>query len=82
MGDVKVKINKKGLDDLLKSSGVQDDLEKRVKRIADAAGEGFEAEVTVGQHRARGAVWTATNRAKRGEAKDRRLTRALDAGRG
>ncbi len=79
--DVKVKLNPAGVKDLLRSSEVQGDVQRRVDRIAAAAGEGMKSGVTVGPVRARGGVWTATNRAKRGEAKDRRLTRALDAGR-
>lgn len=79
--DVTVKLNPAGVKDLLRSSEVQGDVQRRVDRIAAAAGEGMKSDVTVGAGRARGAVWTATTRAKRGEAKDRRLTRALDAGR-
>lgn len=82
MGDVTVKLNRAGIEELLRSSGVAGDLEARAERIAAAAGEGFDHEVEIGPSRARAAVWTATRAARRAEASDRALTSAVDAGRG
>lgn len=70
-----------GVDDLLKSPEVLADLRRRANAIAAAAGEGHEVDVRVGARRARASVRTATFDAMRAEAKDRTLTRALDAGR-
>lgn len=82
MANVRVKMNSKGARALLRSHEVQDDLRKRADRIAARAGAGFEVESGRGTNRARAAVITKTARAMRAEAKDKRLTRALDAGRG
>jgi hypothetical protein len=56
-------------------------LRKSVDRIADAAGEGFEAEVYQGRDRVRGSVRSTTFKAHKAEAEDRALTRAFDRGR-
>jgi hypothetical protein len=41
----------------------------------------METESSTGPNRARASVWTATREAMEAEAKDRALTRAIDAGR-
>lgn len=76
-----VKMNNRGLGQLLKSAEVQADLLRRARNIARKAGPGMEPSVRVGFTRARGSVITATPAARESEARDRTLTRALDAGR-
>lgn len=77
----RVRLNRKGVRQLLRSQDVLDDLERRADAIADAAGEGMEVDSEVGRSRARASVRTATSEAVRAELQDRALTRALDAGR-
>lgn len=79
---MKIDLHSEVIDALLKSEEVQQDLERRARAIADQAGPGMEVEVSVGATRARASVTTATPEAKLAEAKDRKLTAALDAGRG
>lgn len=61
------------------------ELEQALRRItgniAQAAGDGVESEVSQGRDRVRGMVWTETVAARKAEAEDRTLTRALDRGR-
>jgi hypothetical protein len=84
---VRVKLNPKGVAALLKSQGVQADVERRTNRIAAAAGgePDFEARTQVGPawplNRPIGFVTTATAAGRRAEAENRALTRAIDAGR-
>lgn len=82
---VKVKTNKREIRRLLRGegdySGVRKDLEDRGDRVAAAAGEGMEAETTVGRNRVRVSVRTATHEAVVAEATDRSLSRGLDAAR-
>lgn len=66
---------------LLRSKEVLADLQARGERIAATAGDGFAAEPFIGRTRARVTVRTATPQAMEREARDRTLTRALDAGR-
>lgn len=77
----KLKVNSRAIAAILKSPAVQRDLKQRAERIAAAAGPGMVADVEVGPNRARASVVTATQSARRREAVDRALTRALDAGR-
>lgn len=77
----KVVINRDGARAVRCAPGVLADLERRARAIAAAAGPGMVVRTSVGPNRARAAVITATLRARRGQAKDKRLTRAIDAGR-
>lgn len=81
MARMQVKLNRKGVRDLLRSPEVRKDLERRARRIAAVAGDGMEAESDIGRNRARAAVFTASREARRAEASEMALTRALDAGR-
>ena len=80
-GITKIKINSDAVAKLLRSEEVRADLEARGARIAAAAGEGVEAETLQGRDRVSVIVSTRTTEARRNEAEDRSLTRALDAGR-
>lgn len=79
----KVKLNSRGIQAIMKSAGVKADLDRRARRIAAAAGPGVEAKpAESGAERARAAVVTTTYQGRLNEARDRRLSRAIDAGRG
>jgi len=82
LGRAKVKLNGAGIARLLKSAAVQAELERRANAIAGAAGPGMKVESNPSSQRARVSVHTDTFEAKQAEATDRRLTRAIDAGRG
>lgn len=76
-----VKLNRKGVREILRSQRMADELERRANNIAASAGEGHTVDTTVGRARARSAVLTDTFDAMLSEATDRTLTRAIDAGR-
>lgn len=73
-------MNQRGIDWLLKEAA-KGDIERRTENIREEAGRGFNSETDVGRTRVRGAVWTYWTSAKIKEARDRALTRAIDAGR-
>lgn len=77
----KLELNRAGVRQLLRSPEVLADLEARAHRIADAAGAGMEVEATVGPNRVRVSVRAATFEARKAEATEGALTRAIDAGR-
>lgn len=82
MAVTKIVLNGKGFVELLQSPEVQADLKRRADAIAAAAGDGMVADlVRLTSKRSRVTVRTATPAAKRAEAVDRKLTRAIDAGR-
>lgn len=74
-------INHDAIHELLTGPEIQADLQARAERIAAAAGDGHEVEVSNGKNRARRTVRTATTEARIAEATDQTLTRAIDAGR-
>jgi hypothetical protein len=87
--EVRIEMNRAGIQAILKAPDVQDDLLRRAKLIANAAntmgsgdsGEDFVASGYFGRNRARASVITATQTGKRDESEDKILTRAIDAGR-
>ncbi|SDQ04760.1 hypothetical protein [Leucobacter chromiiresistens] len=78
---VRIKLNKKGIIRLLQSQQVADHLKERGERIADAAGPGFEATPQLNKDRAVVFVRAETTEARRAQAADNALQRAIDAGR-
>lgn len=79
---IRIDINSDGIQELLKSGPVRALLKAKADRIAAAAGPGMLASSFVGRTRARASVITDTHKARRAEATNRSLTRAIDAGRG
>lgn len=80
---VKIELNTAGVRALLKSEAVLQDLVRRGEAIASSAGGSpdFTVNASIGRNRARVHVVTETPRGRRLEARDRTLTRAIDAGR-
>lgn len=82
MGTVKVEQNSKAIEAIMRSPEVVAALKRKADAIARAAGPGFRSEVKQGtKDRARATVWAGTYEARRAQAKDRALTKAIDAGR-
>lgn len=79
--DIRVKMHPKGAIAILRDDGVLADMRRRAEAIATRAGDGMEVNTGLGRKRARAEVVTGTVDAMAAEAKDRALTRALDAGR-
>lgn len=77
----KLKLNNKGFRALRTDPGVKRDLMKRAQRVADAAGEGFEAHESPSKNRARATVGTQSYKARRKQSKENVLQRSLSAGR-
>lgn len=78
---IRVQLNRKEVRELLRSPGVQADLERRGQRIANVAGPGHEVQSRVGRNRARTTVRTTTNEAALNEQNYKTLTHAIQAGR-
>lgn len=77
----KIKWRLAGFRELRLEPGVMADLGERAERIADAAGDGYEASTFEGKNRARASVITADFDARRDNAKNQTLLRSLDRGR-
>lgn len=80
---IKIEMIPSGFVETMRSAEVRADLKARAERIRDATGvEGFEVIETDNAGRSGALVVAATIQARRAEAKDKVLTRAIDAGRG
>lgn len=90
--DVRVRLNSRGVREVLNSKEIRSDLYRRAQAIAERAGTtpvdeetgepAHDFAVRNGRSRARASVWTATPQAMQSELTDRTLSSALDAGRG
>lgn len=82
VASVRVKMNSKGVQSLLKSPEIRSLLLGKAEAVAAAAGEGNVVLPVVGKRRAVVYVAANTDEAKLAEANSRALTRAVDAARG
>lgn len=79
---VRIKLNRQGIREILRSDGVKADLSKRAQRVRNAAGPGHAVDVTTGRNRVRASVRTDTIDAMLAQAETKNLTRAMQAARG
>lgn len=77
---VKFKPNKRAAEAILKGSEVQALLAGKAAEVASRAGEGFTSGVRVGKDRARAYVLPETYKARRRQARDHVLERAVGRG--
>lgn len=81
MADVKVTLNLRGLNKIMTGPEITADVVRRTQRMADAAGDGFEAVILPHEYTARGYVRTANAQGRARQAREKVLQRSLDAGR-
>lgn len=77
---VKFKPNKRTAGAILKGSEVQALLARKAAEVASRAGEGFTSGVRVGKDRARAYVLPETYKARKRQARDHVLERAVGRG--
>ena len=77
---VKFKPNKQAAEAILKGSEVQALLARKAAEVASRAGEGFTSGVRVGKDRARAYVLPETYKARKRQARDHVLERAVGRG--
>lgn len=85
MGKARIEWKRGAFRELRTLPAAMSELAQRGEQIARAAGDGYESSgprVTGGRGRGRVTVKTATSSARRREARDHSLLKALNAGRG
>lgn len=77
MSKMQFKLNRSGVADLMKSDGMQKVLEKKASEIKNRCGEGYEQDIFVGKNRANAMVRAATYEAKKDNAENNTLLKAV-----
>lgn len=80
MANVTVKLKLRGLNALMTSREVTSEVVKRANAVQRAAGANFEVNVVPHKYTARAFIRPANAAGAKEEARDKRLTRALNAG--
>lgn len=78
---VRVTLKLRGINAVMTSPGVTAEVISRAKKIQQAAGENFKVNVSPHKYTARAFVVSANAEGAVEEARDKRLTRSIDAGR-
>lgn len=81
MSDVRVKLRIRDIRKLLKSNPVQSEVARRARRMANAAGPGFESVVKPAKFTSRAFVQTNSAEGRKRQAEQNVLQRSLNAGR-
>lgn len=77
----RIEVDRRAVSEILSSPEMERELARRGAAVRRAAGPGMRFAVVQTGDRKRVNVWTATAAAKKAEAEDRALTKALDAAR-
>lgn len=77
MSKVKVKLNRKGVSDLMKSAEIQTVLKEYATGIKNRCGEGYEQDIHVGKNRANAMVSATTYQAKADNMKNNTILKAV-----
>lgn len=77
MSKMQFKLNRSGVANLMKSDGMQKVLEKKASEIKNRCGEGYEQDIFVGKNRANAMVRAETYEAKKDNAKNNTLLKAV-----
>lgn len=76
-----IKINSKGVGQVLRSDSMRKAAKKRADRVAAAAGPGYKSTSTIGRNRARASVITDSAEAAVKDSRTGNLLRSAGAGR-
>lgn len=77
MSNMKFKLNRAGVADLMKSSAMQTVLTKYASNIKNRCGDGYEQDIHIGRNRANAMVSAKTRKAKKDNLKNNTLLKAV-----
>lgn len=77
MSKVRIKLNRAGVGQLLKSAEMQSVLSEHATAIRQRAGDGYEQDIHVGKTRANAMIKATTNKAMRDNMKNNTLLKAV-----
>lgn len=71
------KLNRAGVRALMQSQEMQNVLQKSASAIKDRCGDGYEQDIRVGKNRANAMVWAESSKAKRDNADNNTILKAV-----
>ena len=71
------KLNRAGVRSLMQSQEMQNVLQKSASAIKDRCGDGYEQDIRVGKNRANAMVWAESSKAKRDNADNNTILKAV-----
>lgn len=77
MSKMQFKLNRAGVSDMLKSDGMQKVLEEKASAIKNRCGDGYEQDIYIGRNRANVMVRAETYQAKKDNAKNNTILKAV-----
>lgn len=77
MSKMQFKLNRAGVADMMKSDGMQKMLTEKASTIRDRCGDGYEQDIYVGKNRANAMVRAETYEAKKDNAENNTLLKAV-----
>ena len=77
MSNVKFKLNRRGVSELMKSSNMKQVLSGKASSIQQRCGDGYKSDVFVGKTRANAMVKASTYKARRDNSKNNTLLKAV-----
>lgn len=77
MSEFKIKLNRAGVGELLKSAEVGRECEKHARDIAARCGDGYETDLYTGRTRVNASVWPVTGDAVHDNYKNNTLAKAV-----
>lgn len=72
-----IKLNRAGVKALMQSEEMQSVLQKSASAIRDRCGDGYEQDIRVGKNRANAQVWAESSKAKRDNAANNTILKAV-----
>ena len=77
MSNVKIKLNSKGVRELLSSEEMKAICKERAEAIRGRCGDGYECDAYTGKRRVNARVWASSAKARRDNAKNNTILKAL-----
>lgn len=77
MSKVRIKLNRSGVRQLLRSAEMREICDEKAAAIAARCGEGYEHGAYTGKNRANASVWAETPQARRDNAENNTILRAM-----
>ncbi len=77
MSNVKIKLNRSGIRELLQSSAMQQICREHAEKAKARCGDGYEMDSRVGRNRANAMIWANTPAARRDNMKNNTILKAL-----